>query len=260
LERSKRVVLCRPAGPRNVGMVLRACDNFGPCGLYLVAPERPALLEHPEFEQAAHGVARIEEKLRIVGRLEEALAECTHAVGFTARARDDRVRASWTELQPALAARIAEPGERVALVFGSEVNGLTAAETDRCQELCHLATSTARRSINLAVCVGIVLHAFLEPAGPRGERGGQPLTGTKREFLKAHLKHVFATRVARSAFAAGEIAASIERVFSRAPLETRDARAWHMMCRALGDDRTPADFGLDPNPSERGADRGEPPG
>ena len=52
----KRVVLCRPAGPRNVGMILRIVENFGPCELVLVNPVRPALLVHPEFEQMSHGV------------------------------------------------------------------------------------------------------------------------------------------------------------------------------------------------------------
>jgi len=33
-------------------------------------------------------------------------------------------------------------------------------------------------------------------------------------------------------------------VYSRAPLEDRDARAWHLMARALGSTVTPKDLGL----------------
>ena len=51
----KRVVLCRPEGPRNVGAALRASLNFGPCELHLVAPKRPSILRHPDFEQMSHG-------------------------------------------------------------------------------------------------------------------------------------------------------------------------------------------------------------
>jgi hypothetical protein len=38
---------------------------------------------------------------------------------------------------------------------------------------------------------------------------------------------------------------SIRRVFGRAPLETRDARAWHLLARALGNEKTPGDYGLE---------------
>ena len=62
----KRVVLVRPSGPRNVGMILRAAANFGPCEVVLVAPERPSLLFHPDFEQMSHGVDRPRERCTIV--------------------------------------------------------------------------------------------------------------------------------------------------------------------------------------------------
>ena len=43
-----------------------------------------------------------------------------------------------------------------------------------------------------------------------------------------------------------EIRASVVRVFARAELETRDARAWHAVMRALGNRKTPQDYGLSP--------------
>ena len=248
----KRAVLVRPAGPRNVGMALRVCDNFGPCELVLVAPARPSLLVHTEFEQMSHGVARIDEKVRVVATLEEALADCTHAVGFTARVRGERVRASWDEARPGLVARAADPAERVAVVFGSEEFGLDAHDAGLCQELVHVRTSREHTSLNLAICVGVVLQGlFDEDVVHEPEPGGHPLTGAEREFLKANLAYVLSRKVARSEAAARTIAASVDRVFSRAPLQTSDARAWHMMARALGSERTPQDFGLDPSPSER---------
>ena len=85
--------------------------------------------------------------------------------------------------------------------------------------------------------------------GARGiEPGGQWLNGDEREFLKANMKHVMVEKVARSDSARKDIASSIDRVFSKAELETRDARAWHLMLRALGSDKKPSDFGLHPNP------------
>lgn len=251
----KRVILVRPAGPRNVGMTLRICDNFGPCELVLVKPERPGILVHPEFEQMSHGVDGWEQKLRVVERLEEALADCTHAVGFTARVRDNVVREEWNQVAPRLRALAAGMDERLALVFGAESSGLSTQEADLCQELVHIRTSPDHTSINLAMSTGVVLQAlFTGEKVHQREPGGVSLSGAEREFLRENLKYVLGEKVARSPEAARVIALSVDRVFGSARLTTSDARAWHMMARALGSDKTPGDFGLDPHPRSRKQD------
>jgi len=248
----KRVILVRPEGPRNVGMALRVCDNFGPCELYLVQPARPGMLVHPEFEQMSHGVDDIEHKLFVVDSLQEALADCTHAVGFTARVRGDLVREEWNGAAPRLRELGAGGEERLALVFGAESTGLSAEEADCCQELVHIRTARAHTSLNLAMCVGIVLQSlFTGEEVWQPEPGGVSLSGEEREYLRLNLRYVFQERVARSKEAARVIGLSIDRVFGRAALTTSDARSWHMMARALGSTRTPLDFGLDPESARR---------
>ena len=148
----KRVVLCRPQGPRNVGSALRAVENLGPADLYLVRPERPALLEHPEFEQMAHGVEDFENKVHVVDSLEEALEECTDSVGFTARARHHRIVQPLRAVQSELEAQCAQPDRRVALVFGSEVSGLDETETDLCQRLVYLELTGAHDRVACSGC------------------------------------------------------------------------------------------------------------
>jgi TrmH family RNA methyltransferase len=246
----KRVVLVRPAGPRNVGMVLRATANFAPCELWLVAPERPSLLVHPEFEQMAHGVERAVERCRIVATLAEALADATRSFGFTARGRGDRRRAVWSARAGEAGRWAAREEELVALVFGNEVTGLAGEEADLCQELVHVPTAAEHTSLNLALCAGIAL-ASLAVEAPLAdevapvERGGKPLDGRGREYLKRHLAHVLAGEIVWSEAARRDVLAMIERVFSRAPLCDADARAWHLVLRTLGSERTPPDFGLD---------------
>lgn len=243
----KRVVLMRPSGPRNVGMVARVCLNFGPCELRIVAPERRSLLVHPDFEQMAHGVLGIEELCVIVPDLKTALAGCTHAVGFTGRTHDDRMRVDWREYQSTLLERANAAEEHVALVFGNESMGLEKPDASLCHELVHIRTAKAHTSLNLAMAVGIVLSDLYSDSGHRPrERGFRPIRAEAREYLKANLKHVFADKVARTASARRDILSSIERVFSRAQIEDRDARAWHLMLRALGSTLTPKDLGLPP--------------
>ena len=242
----KRVVLVRPSGPRNVGMIVRAAANFGPCDIVLVAPEKRSLLVHPDFEQMSHGVEGARERCRIVATLEEALADATHTVGFTARARDRRPRADWREMREDLAARAADPAETVALVFGNEITGFTREEAALCAELAHIATTAEHTSLNLAVAVGVVLAGlFVDPGFRKRERSRKALSGEGREFLAASMKHVFGGKVARTAAARRDILAMIDRQIARAPLEDRDARAWHLVLRALGNDLTPKDLGLE---------------
>lgn len=244
----KRVVLVRPAGPRNAGSVLRVAANFGPCELTLVRPEKASLLVHPDFEQMAHGVTGPATRVRVVASLAEALADCTASIGFTARVRDHRELLDWRDVRGRLAARAAEPSERVALVFGNEETGLSAEETAPLGELARIPTSEEHGSLNLAMAVGLVLATlFLDQPELESVRhqNAVPLPGADRLFLIERLKEVLGP-IAWTDSARRDVLASIERVFARAPLETRDARAWHLLARALGSETTPADYGLAP--------------
>jgi TrmH family RNA methyltransferase len=245
----KRVVLVRPNGPRNVGSVLRLAANFGPAELFLVRPERPALLLHPEFEMMAHGVPDMAAKVRVVPALADALAECTGSYGFTARVRDHRELRDWREARAEIVARAHDEAERIALVFGNEDHGLAGEEVAPLETLVRFPTSTEHGSLNLAMAAGIVLSTvFFEHAPPARSESSAPLAGSDRAYLIARLKDVLGARTT-SAPARRDLSLSIERVFARAALETRDARAWHLLARALGNERTPGDYGLEIEPA-----------
>jgi TrmH family RNA methyltransferase len=242
----KRVVLVRTAGPRNAGSVLRVAANFGPCEVVLVSPERPSILVHPDFEQMAHGVEDGAARVRVVATLAEALADCTGSVGFTARRRDHRELLDWRAARAQLTRRASAPEERLALVFGNEETGLSAAETAPLEELVRIPTSEEHGSLNLAMAVGIVLATLFHDQ-PELEsvrhQNAVPLPGADRRFLVQRLKEALGP-IPWTPSARRDVLASIERVFARAPLETRDARAWHLLARALGNEKTPADYGI----------------
>jgi TrmH family RNA methyltransferase len=240
----KRIVLVRTLGPRNVGSVMRACANFGVDDLVLVAPQRGSMLVHPEFEQMAHGVQDLRQKIRVLDSLEQALADTTRSLGFTARARGQRKRKDWRAVSADWVAPCADPEQRVALVFGSEESGLSIAETDLLGELVSLPTAVEHTSLNLALAVGVVLYTLFVGKGVHIREKGPVLAERESaEFLKARMKDVLARR-ALSDVAARDIQASIERVFTRAPIESRDARAWHKILQALDGDRTPDELGV----------------
>ena len=242
----KRIVLVRPSGPRNVGMVVRAAANFGPCEVVLVAPERPSLLLHPDFEQMSHGVEGARGKCTTVATLEEALADATHSIGFSARARDRRARSDWRAARERIAGRANEASERIALVFGNEVTGFLKEEAAQCAELVHIATTAEHTSLNLAIAASIVLaDLFVEKGFRKRERNRKSLSGEGRRFLGAAMAEVFGSRIARTPSARRDILATIERFVARAPLEDRVARAWHLVLRALGSELSPKDIGIE---------------
>ena len=241
----KRIILCRPEGPRNVGTVLRLAQNFAPTELCLVDPKRPSMLVHPDFEQMSHGAEEARGAIMVTERLEEALADCHWAVAFTARVRGKRKRRDWRVVADEVRPLAGDPKQRLALVFGNEVSGLTSAEVALCQELVHVRTAGEHTSLNLAMSAGIALFSlFSGNPACQAEPGGSLLDGAGREFLKARLREVFAEGVARTPAAREDITAMIERVFSRAPLENRDARAWHLILKTLGSKLDPRDLGL----------------
>lgn len=228
-----RVVLVRTAGARNAGLAARAIANFGPAEMTLVSPQDPGILGTCEYYEMAHGVRNARIRFPIVTSLDQALAGATESIGFTARMRRHREMEYLDDLAAELAERAADPGQTVALVFGNEADGLSTEESAKLRRLAHIRTAKEQPSLNLGVSVAIVLsRLFLgEGAKPRSRRH-RPLPAEKTEMLVAKLKPALLSLV-RGESSKADLEASIERVFRRAQLETRDARAWHRLARAV---------------------------
>src|SRR6185312_9549533 len=117
-----RIVLVEPEFAGNVGSAARAMFTMGLSELVVVNPACD-----PQAEEAywlAHSAERLVTNLRVVGGLEEALADTVFSVGTTRRRR--RVR--YPIFTPEDAARQIYGRERqapVAIVFGRESSGLT---------------------------------------------------------------------------------------------------------------------------------------
>jgi len=240
----RKVILVRPEGPRNVGMVLRTATNFGSVEVVLVAPRRASMLVNPDFEQMSHGVPNARGRVKVVDTLEEAIADCTHVVGFTARARRFRPFEDWRIAAPIVGAIGAQEDECVGLVFGNEVEGLGNAETDLCHRLVHIRTSGEHTSINLSMAVGVGLFGtYVDEGEVVKAKPHNALRGNARLYLKEAMKDTFG-QIARSEAVRVDITNSVDRVISSAPLESRDGRAWHAIMRALGNHKIPADYGI----------------
>ena len=186
------VVLSRPSHPGNVGAAARAMKTMGFSALRLVAPRRPP---DAQATALASGALDVLEAARTFDRLEDALADASLAVGFSARSRDlSHPALPLREAAPAILA--AARAGRVALVFGNETFGLTNEELGRCQMLCMIPANPRYASLNLAAAVQVACYELATSQGEHALPGEPPRHAATVEELEALFEHWEAAMVA----------------------------------------------------------------
>src|SRR5690348_4137703 len=143
------VVLHEPQDLVNIAHVVRAMKNFGFRDLRLVQPRE---YDAYRVEGIAHQTQDVLARVQRYERLDEALADCVHVVGFTARGRTAKRNLQ----RPREAAReiLGESQSgTVALLFGREDKGLSNDALDRCHRVVTIPTSPAYPSLNLGHAV-----------------------------------------------------------------------------------------------------------
>lgn len=147
------VVLVEPQDPVNIAGVVRAMKNMGVEQLRLV---KPVEYDASRVERVAHDTRDIVARIRTFDSLDDAIADCVYAVGFTARRRAAKWSMSTPRevATPLLAAAADGP---VALFFGREDHGLPNEALDRARTVVTIPT-TAHASLNLAQAVLLALY------------------------------------------------------------------------------------------------------
>jgi tRNA/rRNA methyltransferase len=154
------VVLSRPSHPGNIGAAARAAKTMGIADLRLVAPKS---FPDAQATALASGATDVLDAAKVFERLEDALADCVLAAGFTTRSRDlSHAPRSLRQAAPELLAAAA--GGRIALVFGNETFGLTNEELGRCQALVTIPANPAYGSLNLGAAVQVACYEIATSA------------------------------------------------------------------------------------------------
>lgn len=164
------MVLVRPRNPLNIGAVARAMSNFGFCRLRVVNPYEVAFRDARSAVGAADLLSNAEE----YSNVGEAIADCGLIVGTTAvhrrvlqnplrRLDEDGGRLIREELSSG----------RVALLFGSEKVGLSAADFTHCHWLLHVPTLQDHISMNLGQAVAVCLYEIARNVN--GERPAEEM-------------------------------------------------------------------------------------
>jgi len=129
--------------------------------LVLVAPSS---FPDPEAVARATGAAWLLDAARIAVTLDEALSGCALTIGFSARPREFAGRVLSVR-DAAFAAIAAAAHGDVALVFGTEMSGLSNAELARCAVIATIPTNPHYVSLNLAAAVQVAAYELRVAAG-----------------------------------------------------------------------------------------------
>lgn len=215
-----RVVLSHTSHPGNIGAAARAMKTMGLSRLYLVNPKH---FPDEAADARASGALDVLENARVCGSLDEALAGTVMAAGVSARRRD----LSHPVLMPREAApRLLEgavQGE-VALLFGTEMSGLSNAELEKCQMLVSIPANPEYSSLNLGAAVQVLayeLRIALTEALPRG-KSAEPATFDDVERFYSHLEQTLVAIDFLNPQHPKRLMQRLRRLFARAALEKEE--------------------------------------
>jgi TrmH family RNA methyltransferase len=151
------VVLHRPQDLVNIAAVVRSMKNFELRDLRLVSP---AEYDPYRIEGIAHNTGDVLQRVKQFETLEEALADCVHVAGLTARQRSAKRNVQRPrEAAPDILAA-AESGP-TAILLGPEDKGLTNEELDRCHRSVTIPTNPKYSSLNLAQAFSVMAYELL---------------------------------------------------------------------------------------------------
>lgn len=188
-----RVVLSHTSLPRNIGSVARAMKTMGLHRLVLINPRR---FPDPEAETLASGAVDILEQALVVSSMEEALAGCTQTVALSARRREVTVPVNNPrELAPILIERC-RAGEQVAIVFGTEMSGLSNDEVRACNRIVSIPANPEYSSLNLAQAVQVIAYELRMALDADVSDRHEVYELAKHEELERFYQHLESTLIA----------------------------------------------------------------
>jgi TrmH family RNA methyltransferase len=132
--------------------------------------------------KSAVGAPDLLRDAKVYETLAEALAHCTLVLGTGSLDRRRPVQAildlpaAAAQLRQALGAQSSgeHPGNRIALVFGSEKHGLTSDDLSWCHALIAIETCDAQPSMNLGQAVAVCLYEISRNPDPTNSAPSEP--------------------------------------------------------------------------------------
>jgi TrmH family RNA methyltransferase len=219
------VVLHEPQDLVNIAHVVRGMKNFGLRDLRLVNPRE---YEPYRVEGIAHQTQDILARVRTFATLEEAVADCVHVVGFTARGRTARRNSQ--RPRDAAAEVTAFQEEPVALLFGREDRGLSNEALDRCHRVVTIPSDPSYASLNLGHAVIVMLYELALARGAERQpfkaprRPSEPAPADELERLFVDVAQALQTIDFFKTRNADGVMRTLREIAHRTPLDFREVK------------------------------------
>ena len=147
-----RIVLSHTTHPGNIGAAARAMKTMGLRHLYLINPRH---FPDPQADAMAAGADDVLRGAVVCGSIDEALHGVAFTVAMTARLRDISIEVKTPRAAaPLLLQQAAQ--QQAALLFGTEMSGLTNEEMGKAQVLVNIPANPDFSSLNLAAAVQVM--------------------------------------------------------------------------------------------------------
>lgn len=227
-----RIILSHPTHPGNIGAAARAMKTMGITQLFLVNPKR---FPDREASDRSAGAQDVLERATVCASLNEALTGTVLAAAVTARHRD--LAAPTYVLRAAASQLIHTAKEKtIALVFGTEMSGLTNEEVDKCQLLVSIPSDPGFRSLNLAAAVQLVSYE-LRMAALKDNDELTPQLNLARleevELLYTHLEQCLIKLEFLDPQNPRRLMTRMRRLFARTALEVEEVAIWRGILAAI---------------------------
>ena len=219
-----------PRNPLNLGAAARAMSNFGFLHLRVVNPYHIAFREARSAVGASAVLINAEEYRSVA----EAVADCELVVGTTAVGHRElhhplhRLEGGARQLRSGL------KGGRVALLFGTEMFGLSNQDMSYCHWLIRIATREAHMSMNLGQAVAVCLYELMRDpkAGPRVVKS-KAASAKEVERMTGLLFDALQLSGYVNPRAVPATEEKLRRLLRRMKLEPKDAQLWQGMLRQV---------------------------
>lgn len=216
-----RIVLSHTSHPGNIGAAARAMKTMGIASLYLVKPKK---FPDADADARASGASDVLQNARICASLAEALQGTVYALAVSARRRELAYASAEARSAAQYLVAAAREGE-VAIVFGTEMSGLTNEEILQCRALAHIPADPAYSSLNLAAAVQVMAYEARVAA-----LGAQALPPCESAPARHEDVENFYTHLEQSLLASGfldpanprRLVPRLRRLFGRARLEQEE--------------------------------------
>lgn len=210
-------MLSHTTHPGNIGAAARAMKTMGLRHLYLINPRH---FPDPQASAMAAGADDILANAVVCSSIDEALQGVVYTVGMTARLRDISIEVLTPRAAMPQVVQEAQ-AQQVALLFGTEMSGLTNEETGRSQLLVNIPANPEFSSLNLAASVQVVAYE-LSVAAQSFVPNVAPMQPAKHEQVEGYFAHLEKTLFEIGFFTTqnpSRMMQRLRRLYARARLE-----------------------------------------